>query len=1098
MNTTMVFRRRRLIQGLPLAVLALLLTAAPARARLDSMSREFGGRPFHGYYVNIAIEEKPFFQGINQAFEVIVLPAVVMTHEEVEQFSAFPYMTEGTEDGATYQWRQVGHVWMLFRNLNGESSAVELYVLAFPHEDVPGNELLFRQLTPSLFEDQKLEDRLDVLGVMGAVREGAVSHVVFMQGPVFQKQSGDSIVPVVVPNIEFLLHRYGINVLFSDLEWIYPKQDLVAPAAFRKLLAVGSRQDVIANSLERNAKSLVPLYKWTQVPANNALTTACYYVPSSPKKGGLCGGPMAAWLPKLNANHQTPIAVFPGAFTGDPILIDAINMARLVAQWWNDAAGLWNGNAFDTLTNQQKRDLVLRETLLRLPATHMFKDIYTRTIGWHSGGGGPDADGDSLAIMGTMRYHYQEPYQQVCQDPARLSKQRYPWTYSPALYTPHHAYPDLLMEEGDVRVANALFKAVEAFDPQTKCYIDSLFSTAAKDLDNNNRDTIQKLLVRAIVEGFQDRKANLEIGLRQTVALVNYRLAEAISDGRLTQDTAALRSDFRTGPTEPQTPANNLFLAALEHGLAFDDLEWLKRLTETYGNYRMPFSSLDADFTSRLAYLADNWQMWGNRMYLQGWPAIHWIVDPAPVLAALGDANANTGLLGEVHAFWTQADNRANLLANGGEKDQVTAIRNALHAIEQALTTAKTNLTNHQASRQTMMNANFVLLRTLLGDAQVTAAPPQCISDLQQNHAGLIWPRFEDFCLHAHNCRVLEAYYEGIRDYFENNAWQGRTRGHIHTANRTLANANQAVQHINQAVPPVAPEVALVPLNGGQPLPDNVTAVAVAQLRTDLGTLRTDAQNRRTARVAPAATAYNDFFTAVQNLNLNPAPTYPANWNTLTDDQKATRDGTLNVAAMLKQKRVRDADAVQTAKANYGLAFGKCRVLDEVGLPDILTVLDTQLALVEWVMAVQNGPVNTQADGIRQAVHTFGAAVTDQVTKTNRDQLKAGIATECDSIRTQINGAPDPNATDGYKRQIAAWNALYPANQVLGPQADIVLGVLDSRVTGTAHAVLYAFYEYFEIPIPGVRGAGPPPPRPADAAAFTNLTTRLEAVLCVH
>lgn len=1080
-------RRLCLTRCLPFVLVALALAAAaPGGEHLDTMPRQFGGRPFHGYFVNIAIEETLLFQGINQAFETIVLPAVVMTHEEVEKLSAFPYMTKGTEDGATYQWRQVGHVWMLFRNLDGESSPVELYVLSFPHEDVPGNELLFRLLNSSLYDDFKLEDSLDVLGVMGTVREGAVSRVIFMQGHAFTKRDSDTIVPVVVPNVEFLLHRHGINVLFTDLAWMYPPQDLVAPAAFRKLLAVGSRQDVVDNLVQRHGKDLVPLYKWTQDPGPpNSLKTVCHYIPSSPKKGGLCGGPMTAWLPKLNADHTTPIAVFPGAFTGDPVMLDAINMSRLVAQWWIDAGALWQGAAFNTLNPQQKRDVVLRETLLRLPAPHMLKDIHTRTVGWHGGGIGPDADGDSLAIIGTMRYRYQTPYVEVAQHPSSVSKQRYPWTWSSALYTPYEAYPGLLMEEADVMVANALFKAVETYDPQTKCYIDSLFGTNAKDLRDKKAD-IKKLLVQAIAEGFQDDKVNRTVDLQRTATLVSYRVSEALNDERLEEDTAEFRKDFPASTTALQTPANNLFTAAFAQGLAFTDLEWLQHLTEVYGNYPMPFSWLDANFRGRLAHLATNWNTgtWVYRKYFEGWPAISWIVDSTEVLTALGDETG--GLLGEIGDLLAVINTRIQSgTAVNPEATALDQISDALADIYQNLDVAKTSLTTHQATRNTMMRTNYMLVKNLLDDANVTAVPPALVATPQLNHCGLIWPHLDEFPLTSANCQALRQYYAGIETRCDPLPWNARRKSYIHAANKTAAEVNKAVDEINRVLELQGP-AALTPLNA--PLADVAFLADIVTFRTAVQALIRPAQDLRAPRITTAVAKYNAVFTAVQNINLiNPVPDNGAG---LTDDQKATKPGFVRVLQVLRRKAIRDDGVVQTAKREYGLAAGKCLLLDHLNLPIALQALDDQLALLEAEASVDVIGTRVQAEGIKNALTAFTTAVNAVPTKTARTQLAINIKTQRDLIKAQIAL---------YKAQVTALNALRGPIQVGGtPLADVMSATLTSGSTTMLHAVRHAFYKYFEIPIPRAGGPARLPARPDDATAYTALTNELEAILCVQ
>lgn len=606
---------KRVIHSL---VFVLMVFVFFENAKADICGEELGP-----YFVNIGvISDAPGF-GMDDVFEADIRWMTPKTEEQVGVLRAFPYY-----DGNIYRWEEKNNEYRLFKHEPGKRPVrVHVLGLVFPAQKRTIYNLKIRRSNPKVYRAANLEDKLEVLGVMGVIFRGKEGTVEFINRSQPESSAdGEQFMDVSITGPEIMLRRFA-----RDKEYNVP-EGIAEYNSFRKLL--------LGYNLQGNMIDISKQYTWAEADvveginakANWAMTALFQDITGSDESGKLdiakkigdialpmnvkiiyknCipkgdysyGSPKAVFLPVLvkdPAGPYYPLYVFPSAFRSEATLTNAILRELYHAQWWNAVANINEAKG-------TKRG-VLREALLRTTLANIEADINTSLpLPKFEYGEGAQKD---LGILFTHRYLFMRPVRDALTS-GGSGDIKLPWTADTGFIISEG--PVRLHTEGDVYYNNALAKVpvkkaglldklkfwqksgktdvqkeAERVEGLTKRFLTTLFTGAELDaVSGEKKKELVENLVKAITHG--------------------YTLTKEQRNKRLEINLTALKGKLKDYMGLKDEDLDLSLLDGLKNkGFAYDDIEWLYALTQKIENTEMPLYKLQGDtFGKRLRYLVE-------------------------------------------------------------------------------------------------------------------------------------------------------------------------------------------------------------------------------------------------------------------------------------------------------------------------------------------------------------------------------------------------------------------------------------------------------------------------------------------------------------
>lgn len=857
------------------ALAAALLLAVPGGQARTDMPESLEAKAIGRYYVNIAVETGLVGDGLNEVFEATIMRVRPKTDSDLQAYLNFDILSgAGTNDATLYAWERNGNVYELYGFKGGEKTAVDVFVLMFPHEQRELNKLRILKANPLAYRDYNLGTELNALGIMGVTRKGPRNTVVFINGKTFPSTAKRPFAGVAIGNAANMLQRYAADNGFDGVETRVSIASRGTQGSFDEMISLMTESDVVKAVELRNQDDV----NFCQTIAGFDLPkikVRYEYVPCIPNGNNSVGSPRAAFFP-IKLDGSFPVFVFPAALINKTILESAVRRELLHLQWWLAVANLQQGLAltpgenalsgFLALAADNKLKCILREGMLRTTVVHMEADIDAAMKS-----SATDALGaDTRSLFFTHRYLFVRPLAAVMNAPQDMYEVSLPWTVSEDLIIPEKA--GRLHFTGSVLYNNALYDILAITAPSlwqsikeaakskvagqkpsddTRLVTGLFHSKASKSL-GDKKDTIRKQLVDAILFGYANDHVFRSQLFSDSAKRVHDRLSAFLPRSYATT-ARSLYQDWVAAAGSATPSTDNLMVAALQQGYTFSDLEWLWILTQPVQDYVMPLQDLKDDiFGKRLEYLVKTQEV----AYIRGmrlWQ-VYLKISEAELerqVALLSDAEQ---LLARLNDPNLQKDKTAD------QTRDIDTLRNTLNPLVVTIKKLGTDLTAKKQAYDALMKEIRDLTTNLLAH-QDLAAEPALFRNQRWKPFEITWPNLHEVDLNDSGLEDLLATCSRIaRDCdsaqmtrgleARKNDLLGLVQGH----NARIAAANQAIRLLikNDAT-------QLAPIDE-QPLTGPFDSTKAQSLQDAIGRVETASQPALQQLLAGATGNYATFF----------------------------------------------------------------------------------------------------------------------------------------------------------------------------------------------------------------------------------------------
>jgi hypothetical protein len=607
------------------------------------------------YYVNVGLANDTFGGGLDDAFDVTIQRARPTTLAEVDKLKAFFY-AEGKDangvaysDGRTYVWQKEGRVYRLFKRRAGKRDVrLELFTITFPPAKRQQYLMRIMNSNPGLYASMNISAKLGVLGVMGVEFRGRTGTMDFINN--LQVETSASLPKAYVGNADVMLYRLaldqGYDGVASDIDpsdWAEPK---VVLSKGKEQVLLDHLGQFYAGAGFTDDRDDVMSKFGSAITVNGITKEELKYIFLSCAASGdsTHGAPKSVFIPlkvKEGTKSFYPVFIFPAAFGTTDTLYAELRNAALQARWWNAVA---NANTRDL------EQMDLREALLRARVPYVAYGIAkSPTPGITAGN--PDYNVHvslrSLLISAA----------QAALNNQEQTRYTLPWTVDKGL----------IMAEGAGSGATAVADG----------FYNSLFMRFLPDITNfkmtakhialtkqKDKEQLARHLASAIASGYTLTKAERTQAFSSALGSSNAYLE------LLEKTLAKLKNGDGLKIEKPDALDLIGKLQAVDFTFTYDDLGWLKKLTEV----NLPLHSLASDpIGIKLVYLADTLKSMKNLDVKMAEPmVIDDTLDQHTLTAMVGTAKKDAGAA-------------LQALATSPNKARLEAIQKELEEIKTAL-----------------------------------------------------------------------------------------------------------------------------------------------------------------------------------------------------------------------------------------------------------------------------------------------------------------------------------------------------------------------------------------------------------------------------
>lgn len=570
-------RQNRLLHAFTATLLNIFLLASFAAA--EPLCKEDTG----SYYVNVGLANDTFGGGIDDAFAVTIQRVRPRTLAEVDKLKAFFY-AEGKDatgvdysPGRQYIWQQEGQVYRLFKRVTGKKDVrLEVFTMTFPPTKKQQFLMRIMNSNPGLYASMNLSAKLGVLGVMGVEFHGRQGTVDFINN--LQIETSAALPKAYVGNADVMLYRFaldqgydGVSNEINPTDWADPQ--VVLSRKNEQFLLDNLGQFYAGKGLTDDRDDVMNKFG-SAITVNGIKKEELKYIYLSCAASGdsTHGSPKSVFIPlkvQEGSNSYYPVFIFPSAFGTMDTLYAELRNAALQARWWNATANASTGDL-------EQKDL--REALLRARVPYIAYGI---------------AKSPTPGITANPEYNVYVSLRSLLISAAQAALNNQEQTRYSLPWTVDHG---LIMAEGTGSGAtvnadgfyNTLFMR---FLPDiTKFKMSASHITLTKKKD---KEQVARNLASAIASGYTLTAAERTQAFRAVLdssaayfELVEKTLAELEKDG------GNLKIE--------KSNAFELIDKLQAVNFTYDDLEWLKRLTEV----NLPLHSLANDpMGTKLVYL---------------------------------------------------------------------------------------------------------------------------------------------------------------------------------------------------------------------------------------------------------------------------------------------------------------------------------------------------------------------------------------------------------------------------------------------------------------------------------------------------------------
>lgn len=572
-------RQNRLLHAFTATLLNIFLLASFAAA--EPLCKEDTG----SYYVNVGLANDTFGGGIDDAFAVTIQRVRPRTLAEVDKLKAFFY-AEGKDatgvdysPGRQYLWRQEGQVYRLFKRVTGKKDVrLEVFTMTFPPTKKQQFLMRIMNSNPGLYASMNLSAKLGVLGVMGVEFRGRQGSVDFINN--LQVETSAALPKAYVGNADVMLYRFaldqgydGVSNEINSTDWADPK--VVLSRKNEQFLLDNLGQFYAGAGFTDDRDDVMNKFGFA-ITVNGIKKEELKYIYLSCAASGdsTHGAPKSVFIPlkvKEGTKSYYPVFIFPAAFGTMDTLYAELRNAALQARWWNAVANASTGDL-------EQKDL--REALLRARVPYVAYGIAkSPTPGITAGN--PDYNVHvslrSLLISAA----------QAALNNQEQTRYSLPWTVDKGL----------IMAEGTGSGATAVADG----------FYNTLFMRFLPDITNfkmtakhialtkqKDKEQLARHLASAIASGY-----TLTAGERTQAFGAALGSSKAYFE-LVEKALAKLENDSGLKIEKPD--ALELIDKLQAVNFTYDDLDWLKRLTEV----NLPLHSLASDpMGKKLVHLAD-------------------------------------------------------------------------------------------------------------------------------------------------------------------------------------------------------------------------------------------------------------------------------------------------------------------------------------------------------------------------------------------------------------------------------------------------------------------------------------------------------------